>query len=178
MAKSDGSFRMNISVSTGLKKEMDAVPEEVNWSAVAAEAFRSKLLELKSQRKGQNMKDVIERLKAAKELEDNESYNEGLEWGESWAKEAATPKELKRISEASQATNRFQDLFRGQPDHRGWAGVVAQYITGNDQIDGSEINDLWQAVLDDDSGKMDDEDFAWGFMDGALQVWHAVAGKV
>jgi hypothetical protein len=56
---------------------------------------------------GEKMEDVVARMKAAQELEANESYQKGREAGESWARDNATPKQLRRLRS-------YVDLFQGQ----------------------------------------------------------------
>src|SRR5262249_27023394 len=99
MGEPKGVVRTNISLPRELKARMDAAPSSVNWSAVAAQAFEAKLLELESQKEVKSMDDVIARLKAAAELEANEDYQAGFKAGQQWAKEQATPKELRRLAE-------------------------------------------------------------------------------
>src|SRR5262245_50206342 len=98
MAKKTGAFRMNITIPNDLKKQMDKVGSDVNWSAAAAEAFRAKLLEVTSQRRVENMQDVIERLKASKERRMNEQYQVGLGAGKRWAESIAEAHELERLA--------------------------------------------------------------------------------
>ena len=69
----------------------------VNWSAVASDAFETKLLELASKREVKGMDDTIARLKAAAQLEANQDYQQGHQMGEQWAMEKATPRQLRRL---------------------------------------------------------------------------------
>jgi len=59
-----GTVRTTISVPAGLKTRMAAVRRSVNWSAVAARAFESKLDELAAARKRSDMHRTAERLRA------------------------------------------------------------------------------------------------------------------
>jgi len=93
---SSGVIRTNISVQRELKARMDQV-NGVNWSAIASTAFETKLLELASKREVKDLDDTITRLKAAAELEANQDYQEGYEFGEEWAKGKATPRQLRRL---------------------------------------------------------------------------------
>jgi hypothetical protein len=95
MAES-GVVRTNISVPRELKARMDRV-QGVNWSAVASEAFETKLLELVSKREVKGLDDMIARLRAAAELEANQDYQDGHQMGEKWAAEKATPRQLRRL---------------------------------------------------------------------------------
>jgi hypothetical protein len=91
-----GVVRSNISVPRELKARMDRV-KGVNWSAVASDAFETKLLELASKREVKGLDDTIARLKAAAQLEANQDYQEGHRMGEKWAMEKATPRQLRRL---------------------------------------------------------------------------------
>ena len=63
MAKVTGSHRTTISVPLELKKRMDKVKEDVNWSALACRAFEQKLAEVASKKENKTMNDVITRLR-------------------------------------------------------------------------------------------------------------------
>src|SRR2546423_1045044 len=93
------TFRMNISIPRDLKERMDQVGQPVNWSQTAAHAFEAKLLGLAAQKETKTMDEVIERLKAAAVLEEKEEYQAGLEAGRAWAREDASPKELRRLAD-------------------------------------------------------------------------------
>lgn len=159
---------MNISVPAELKEDMDCVEVVVNWSKVAAEAFRSKVLEIESQRKGTTMSDVINRMKAAAELEKNQDYNDGKAAGLTWAKEDATPKQLRRLEDEYSGPS----LWLSSPNAFGWAGVVYSMIHG-DFEDRNELNDFWESAIPD-AKRIEDEAFAEGFVDGALELWESV----
>src|SRR5690348_8820163 len=89
--------RMTISVPREVKEAMDATTAKVNWSAIATKAFQAELLALQSERQAKTMDEVVARLKAAAEIEANEDYQAGHSAGETWAKEDATPKQLRRL---------------------------------------------------------------------------------
>src|SRR5262245_3383125 len=139
MGEPRGTVRTTISIPPQLKQEMEAEEEGVNWSAVATEAFRHKLLELQSSRKGATMNDVIQRLKAAAELEEDENYTAGKRAGEAWAKEEARPSQLRRM----QVKYDSDESFRGEPDGFGWAGVVYWLVNGEHHGDRTEISGFW-----------------------------------
>jgi hypothetical protein len=166
---------MNISVPADLKKEMDRIKEDVNWSAVAAEAFREHLLRLSASRKGTKMEDVIARLKAATELEENEDFQAGHEIGERWAKSAAKPKQLGRLSDAF---NSHEGLFVGSPlAPYGWSDLVYNAIHGQ-MHDPSERSCFWENMTNENGALADDEDWLRGFCAGASEVWDQVADRL
>jgi hypothetical protein len=163
---------MNISLPGDLKAEMDAVKESVNWSNVAAEAFRRALLDLASSRKGKNMEDVIKRLKAAAVLEEDTYFEDGKTAGTQWAKDEARPSQLRRLEDSF---SRSPGPFEGEPDAYGWAGVVYFLINGDRQADRHEINDFWERVLgEDDRDRIYEPRFAEGFAAGAVELWESV----
>ena len=171
MSEMQGAVRMNISVPRELKERMDGIKEPVNWSSVAAEAFRQRILELTSKRKGlNNMEDVITRMKAAEEMESNSDFKAGKKAGESWAKECATPRQLRRLDNMD-----YQTFFQGVPsDQTGWGGVLLRIILGKDFENSHEVIHFWENALGDDCGRIADQDFARGFTMGALGVWEVV----
>ena len=175
-----GVVRMNVSVPRGLKERMDAAAESVNWSAVAARAFEGRLLELQSQKKGMKMEEVIARLTAAAELENNEFYQAGRQAGEAWARGKATPRQLRRLEE----------LLQNEEYHGEASWVLETYTNGlnhgisvglaedlNPRQD-IETSEFWEAVLGDDAERIEDLDFARGFVEGALDIWQSVKDKL
>lgn len=186
VAESQGVARMNISVPSELKRDMDAAAGTVNWSAVAAAAFRAKLLDLRASKGGDTMDEVITRLKAAAELEANESYQVGHRGGEEWARKYARPKQLRRLSKAVEMCdgNGGGDAaeFVGVLNNGRNSGVVmalAEGLTGRDDIDRREARDFCSELVGDDVDRLDeDDDFARGFIEGALEVWGAVKDHI
>jgi hypothetical protein len=170
MAKFRISVRMNISVPPELKKQMDATKEPVNWSAIAAEAFRRNLQELALTREMPNMKDVLERLKKAREEERTEESDEGKEVGISWARNVATEKQLWRLGE----NNNLVPFGLRMPDAFGWPGVLFVTIQGKTFEGRSSLNDFWENQIGCESKRLFSEDFARGFVAGALAVWKAI----
>jgi hypothetical protein len=176
--------RTNISLPRDLKARMDAVKESVNWSAIAAEAFEAKLLQLQSQKEVKGMDDVVARLKAAAELEANEDYQAGLEAGRQWAKEEATPKQLRRIGDYidSYATNYSFSWW--DIDFPGWNapfGALDQFVFAvwpDRKEDREASDDFWRQALGDDAHRINDCDYFHGFGEGAVEVWNEVAHKL
>src|SRR5262249_39478034 len=146
MGESLGSVRLCITVPAELKKEMGGIKELVNWSGVAAEAFRRKLLDLRATRIGETMDDVIARMKAAKEREENRDYQAGHAAGDRWAKRYATPKELDRLE-------------NGEWQYGEDTGKLASEITAGEE----SPTDFWRRVLADEWRRIEDDDFARGF---------------
>ena len=103
---SENASRMNISIPAELKHRMDAVASEINWSAVAVEAFKGKLLELQNQKKAGTIEEVIARMRAADELDKNTAYQAGRQAGERWVREAARPRQLRDLERLLGGDNR------------------------------------------------------------------------
>ena len=62
------TYRTTISIPRDLKEEMDALGDQVNWSAVAAAAFRAKVFEVQNRRReSMSKEDVIKRMRTADE---------------------------------------------------------------------------------------------------------------
>src|SRR5262245_16856118 len=100
MGKNTRSFRTTITVPQDLKNRMDAIKEDVNWSALACQAFEAKLGEIaaKKARLTMNNAAAIERLRALKRKENEQNYVRGEELGCGWAKAEATPRELEQLA--------------------------------------------------------------------------------
>jgi hypothetical protein len=153
------SYQMNISISRDLKSRMDEVRVPVNWSQTAAEAFEEKLLKIESRKDPKNFDDVIARMKAKAALEEKQEYEAGLEAGRIWAREDASPKELRRLEAAGHAENaeRLAQTI--------WPEIGRQKFPVTSE-------DFWNKALGEDNvARADDADFLRGFEDGALEVW-------
>src|SRR4051794_7369221 len=93
-------YRTTISIPQDLKEQMDAVKDQVNWSAVAARAFQAKLFEIQARKaKSMSKEDVVKRLRALQEQEGEEEYAEGKQAGREWAERQAKPRELRRLAD-------------------------------------------------------------------------------
>jgi hypothetical protein len=181
MGQLQGFTRTNVSLPRELKARMDAVRSPVNWSAVAVQAFEAKLLELQSSKEVKGMNDVIDRLKAAAELEANEDYQDGFKAGQAWAKQVARPKELKRIAE-------FVDSNEGPEwwdvDYPGWLapfGAVDYFVFAawpSRQGDRDAPREFWEQALGEDVHRLEDADFFRGFGEGVVEVWDQVSDKL
>jgi hypothetical protein len=179
MAEAQGATRTNISIPRKLKSQMDAVSESVNWSAVACTAFGRKLAELNARKGDADMGDVIARLKAADEEDSSEAVQEGRAAGESWAREDARPKELRRLM-------RFWEQQEGARFHLEYAAKGAGIAKGlwnflhpGEEGDWRDAEEFWEMTLGEGCGeKIEDVDYAYGFIDGATDVWDKVKDEL
>jgi hypothetical protein len=100
---------------------------------------------------------IVARMKAAAEEDAEREYQAGFKAGVNWARSAARPKELRRLSDGEYETaDDFARLAWPEEDpSKFWVG-----ITG-----------------DEDHRKIDD-DFVRGFGEGAEEVWDRVRRKL
>lgn len=168
-------MRMNISVPDELKKRMDAVKEEVNWSALACRAFVEKLGEIAESKERKTMKDVIDRLRASKGRESKGVSAVGREAGKKWAMNAASAFELGRLDRFVRGGNEehpfsvFDDAYT--PSEHFY------FIIRNkdDDRDRSDASNFWDGIEMPTGLESDDEEtFVNSFSHGALEVWDRV----
>lgn len=175
--------RTTISIPDDLKRRMDKVKEPINWSLVAAVAFERKIGEIAARKKeAKNMQDVIDRLRGKAHDEESELYHDGYEVGEEWAKNYASPKQLQRLSNLVELLE-WSEYFIGQCNAPySHCDYLAFLILGldDDEIDEFKSDEFWEsaAALDHRSQKLRDTDFLRGFVEGADELWSAVANKL
>jgi hypothetical protein len=75
--KKPGIYRTTISISADLKRRIDKAGEDVNWSAIAARAFESKLADIAAKKEKKNMDDVIQRLRASRTVLGSDEQDRG-----------------------------------------------------------------------------------------------------
>jgi hypothetical protein len=169
-------YRTTISIPAELKARMDAVRESVNWSAVAARAFESRLLEIELRSKHtMSREDVLRRLKAVDEEEAIQERDEGKTAGQSWAEESATPKQLRRLQEMANDPYGLDNAIRLMADRRNIGTAWRLYLVLNpsmrEEASKNDVAAFWEEALGDDRERIADKDFACGFVEGALYVW-------
>jgi hypothetical protein len=161
------SYRTTISIPKELKDEMDAAGEQVNWSAVAARAFRSELARIAATRKRHMTKEeVVKRLKAKQE---QEMEAKGKAHGREWAERFAGPSALLRLMRwynmrqfnENASFKRMEDLYS------------YLYPSGEDlqTFKAETCANEWPDVCHD-------TDYTAGFVDGATDVWDEVEGEL
>jgi hypothetical protein len=175
-----GATRVNVSIPKALKARMDEADEPVNWSAVAAAAFEAKLLELASRKEATTMDEVIARMKAAEERDSKEDYQAGVRCGENWAKLRATPKQLRRLQNAGGEGTSIEELLSAYARglNRGIAWGLYVDLTGEADPDRRDVEQFVEGVLGVELASLDEWDFARGFIEGALDVWHKVENRL
>jgi hypothetical protein len=159
---------------------MAAVPEEVNWSAIACRAFEATLAEIAARKERKTMEDVIQRLRGSKQRAEDDQYREGEEAGRRWAENEAEADELARLESCRQAAGYDWDrLFYGSD-----AGVydVDEWlffrIRPDCEGDRSEARHFWEVVLGKEAHTADNPSFVQGFVEGALGLWAEVKNRL
>jgi hypothetical protein len=167
------TFTTSISVPMELKKRMGKVKEDINWSAIACQAFQSKLAEIATQKEKLEMDDVIERLRLSKQQHVSESHREGLAAGEEWARKYAGFTELEALGKMYEERD-FETYFEVDDSSAdGPAERIADRINPNIEFWDSAVGDN-----DEARAQIENPDFLRGFCDGARQVWLDVASKL
>jgi hypothetical protein len=100
---------------------------------------------------------IVARMKAADEADAVREYQAGFKAGVNWARNAARPKELRRI-------------FDGE------------YETADDfarlALPEAEPSNFWVGITGDEDHRKIDDDFVRGFGEGAEAVWDRVRHKL
>jgi hypothetical protein len=173
--KKDPVVRTSISIPTSLKKRMDGVSEDVNWSEVALEAFASKCDQIDKKKEARAMQDTINQLRASLKEEASSQYRAGEKSGATWVRKKAMSPQLLRLKkchdEAGYDWGRLFDMS---------AYTVAEEVFS--RIEGMEGNPdrteaarFWESVCGNTSPE---DDFVQGFVEGALALLDKAKGKV
>ena len=166
--------RTTISLSDALKAEMDAVGGEVNWSALAADAFLAEINKLKARKaatEGKKMDAAIDRLRKSKKIFIDGARDRGHADGTTWAMEDAEYGELKRLADSWPNVETTETA-----DAHGAPGVfLGMVLEPDERADRMAINDFW-VNLGKDSDDQDEysSDYWDGFVEGALAVFEKV----
>src|ERR1051325_2917552 len=115
-------LRTTITIPPSLKKQMDAVKEDVNWSAVACRAFEVKLGEIATRKVEKNMETVIQRLRSSKFKHEDKTYNDGKKSGRSWATYQAEYAHLRELQKLRDNAGRALIGLKNEtrPDWETW----------------------------------------------------------
>jgi hypothetical protein len=150
--------RINVSVRDDLKERMSALDHKVNWSEVAQSAFEREV----SARtvSGDDMEQVIERLRASKASFEERERTAGVEFGQRFAKRSASYEHLRAIAELR---------LVGIPPR---AGDVDRAL-GLKVLDPRES--FWR---EGGELKVPSDEYVKGFVDGASDVWAEVVDKL
>jgi len=176
--KADQKVRTTITLAPDLKAQMDAYDQPVNWSNVAAVAFKDHIAKGASDKEKLTMSEVIARLKASKRETADQNYRWGHDAGVAWASKEASFTELEKLdincsgikeadwerfaSSANELTVADHFLLRFDP------------INFDDELD----RQSWWTARTNDPDSMSDRSFVQGFAEGALSIWRQVKSQV
>lgn len=174
--------RTTISIPDDIKAKMDQVEEPVNWSGLAAAAFRSKLSELAGRRRTEDLQGVVERLRASRLLEGTGRLRAGHEAGTRWGSGAASVSQLRRLEAAFHPdVITIQDWVAeyqaGSYAYR--LGECLAFVIDPDR-DGDQgaAAEFWREALRDAGDVtpdlVDDPEWVIGFVEGARDLWRRV----
>ena len=162
---------MSISIANNLRTEMDAMNRSPNWSGIASAAFRQYIASIKIRTNNTDMNAVIERLKAAKEMEDQQNAELGRQQGRKWAMQNAKPSELRRL-EAARDPNDDWNIGDSDTPHD-WGDRLAAIVFG--EYSRGAFDDL----IDDEFSNLNcDADFVNGFAEGCMEIWEEVKDEL
>lgn len=169
-----------ISITPDLLARLDQYGD-VNWSAVACQAFEIKLGELASQKETKDMSDVIARLRASKLKAQSEEFANGFEHGEQWAREYAEVPELERIEAMKtklDSNNYWEDFFTDESSAYTAAELFFEATTGeNGYLDRAAAAEFFEVngASDEQQGN---PQFVRGFAEGALSQWATLKEQI
>lgn len=175
--------RMNISLPKGLKRRMDRVRDNVNWSAIAATAFEREVRRLESTDKVKEklMMEVAQRLRSSLQDDEVVAAGYGFEAGLQWAMHHASHPQLARIEEIAESSMHDGEWI-GVPNAPWSRGdLVAMSILGIQPDSDSvrdELQDFYEGGYDDIAEMLhaSDEAQVKGFVEGALDVFYEAQG--
>lgn len=157
--------KVNLYVPDDLKARMDDAGDDLNWSAIAQRAIREAISTHHIPRDRSNMEHVIERLQASKERYEDRQLAAGKKAGTKWAESQAEYFELVAVA-SFDADARDGELDR---DSLQWL------IDPDGETDPREWAEFWETHYG--RGKPS-EAFIRGFIDGATEVYDAVADQL
>jgi hypothetical protein len=171
--------RINLSISDDLKCRMDEVENEgVNWSALAAQAFESKLAELVTKRGARSMREVIARLRAAKHKHRHGASARGREAGTAWASNFARPEHLEALDDLINSGG--TDYFADDPDQDYPPAERFYYEVIEPDHEGKRRAAMrwWSQNFEglDEAGPSGED--VTGFAEGALTIWEQVKDEI
>ena len=141
--------RMNISIPDELKASMDKL--SINWSAIAQDSFTHAVEIAKLQESNMELDAGIARLRESKKRNSEREHADGVADGKQWALDCAEYDDLKGCAATL-------DLAENNGD-------AASYLFGLIQERGLDI---------DQGAREIEDDYALGFLEGAVQVYRQV----
>jgi hypothetical protein len=156
--------RINVSVPDSLKERMSALDDRVNWSEVAQTAFEREVAIRTF--KGDDMEDVIERLRSSKAEYETEARGDGLLHGQDWAKRIASFKDLRELAKVDFGSRNYEEF------------EMALFVDG--ALGRDTRNDPDESLWSDGDGDLDlpINSYVEAYVEGAKQIWDEVNGKI
>lgn len=145
---------------------MSEVTESVNWSAIACAAFQAHLAMLAIKKPYVQMQEVIERLKASKELGEAKSLTFGERAGRQWAAKRANADELQCLANAWDRIH--NKLFEAGAAHLQFFRVINSRPMPNEK----DAAAFWRDATGEE--KTPDDTFVEAFASGAINLWQEV----
>lgn len=168
--------RVSITVPRELKAEMDRHAAKENWSALAVDAFRVRVKYHDEREKAmRKIEQAAVRLRALDAQERNEHHAAGLATGRRWAIDIASPTQLRRLAKATGEGDPSDVVALGftEGNVKGLSDILQGYTD-----EGTDPKSFWTEFMSSDElASLDENDYAIGFVEGALEVWEAVQKK-
>ncbi len=127
--------------------------------------------EVPSVETAKTLDQAVERLLAADEMDSKQSYSDGYEAGQRWAREDARPTELRRLQRL--VKDEFFD-YREKQDMAVGHLICLMVFQVDPDDDGpiDQVEVFWEKIIGKDAlKKIDNYDFADGWIAGALNFW-------
>jgi hypothetical protein len=129
------------------------------------------------------MNKMIERLKTEEAAEAQAEYQDGRQAGESWANDEASPRQLKALErldecEPPRDVSYHLSVMVNGLNHGITEGLFSALHPRQKEFDRPDVKAFWQSVLGEDAERIEDQDFARGFCEAALEAWRNVKADV
>jgi hypothetical protein len=160
---------------------MDKLGEDINWSALAAEAFKAEVDRRKVQKaalRGKAMEATIERLQTSKKQHMASATARGRLAGIFWARSTGSFGDLSALGNLD-----LDDFFDGFPGNSRTGIAYHEYlawnILGPSDHTHEQAADFWRRAIDNvNEEDLRSLDYLRGFSEGAREVYEAVEKKM
>jgi len=165
--------KINLSIDDELRTQMESLDRKPNWSGIAAAAFRQHIAATNMKKTEIDMSDVIERMKAAQELDAAQNSEIGRQEGRVWAAECASPRKLKRL-EADRDPVHDWYIGVGESAYAG-GDLIARVLNGTETPEQGAFKDM---ISPEYSDLEDVPEFVQGFAEGCMEIWEEVRDQL
>jgi hypothetical protein len=196
--------RTTITVPSRLKERMKRAGSQVNWSAIACEAFEKKLDELGPIEEITSIAGALQRMKSIADQQSSlkEPNPDGKAAGKHWAMNYAIPIQLQTMEDLKNgmSTEQWADLMTSRdgpkelarcmepgrgPGHRpppkrrrpgrGGPPMRPRREPDMDHHGGGREREIWRSILD---RRPESPEFFLGFAEGALEIWKQIKDQL